>query len=66
MRKDKPIARAAALVPCSEGSLRRLDRKGIVSPARDPWGRRLFGDDDVVAARTYLQRPRNSVSRATA
>jgi DNA-binding transcriptional MerR regulator len=52
--KDMGIAQAAPKVPCSEGTLRRLDRKGIVKPVRDAWGRRLFGEDDVRAARKYL------------
>jgi hypothetical protein len=56
--KDMGIAEACREVPCSEGAMRRLDRLGVVRPARDPWGRRLFGHDDVVAAREYLTRPR--------
>jgi DNA-binding transcriptional MerR regulator len=52
--KSKGIAQAAREVPCPEGALRRLDRQGIVHPARDPWGRRLFGEDDVQAARKHL------------
>lgn len=53
-RKDKGIAKAARETPCSEGALRRLDRLGVVHPARDQWGRRLFGNDDIEAARRYL------------
>ncbi len=53
--KSKGIAETARAVPCPEGTLRLLDRKGIVHPIRDPWGRRLFGDDDVAAARHYLE-----------
>jgi hypothetical protein len=53
--KDKPIAEAARTVPCSEGTLRRFDAQGIVKPARDPWGRRLFGSDDIEAAREALR-----------
>ncbi len=56
IRKDKGTAQAAQKVPCPEGTLRRLDKQGIVRPNRDPWGRRLFGDDDIEAARKYLQR----------
>ena len=62
MRKDKGIAEAAQKVAaeggprCSEGALRRLERLGVVHPARDSWGRRLFGDDDVAAARRHLER----------
>jgi DNA-binding transcriptional MerR regulator len=55
--KDKGIAQAARAVPCAEGTMRRLDRLGVVHPIRDPWGRRLFGDDDVLAARAHLARP---------
>lgn len=55
--KDKGIAEAARAVPCSEGALRRLDQQGIVRPARDPWGRRLFGEDDIEAARRHLGAP---------
>jgi hypothetical protein len=67
--KDKPIAEAAQAVaaagePCSEGTLRRLDRLRIVQPDRDPWGRRLFGDDDIAAARKYLSSSRRSKSAA--
>ncbi len=53
--KNKPIAEAAHMVPCSEGTLRRFDAQGIVKPARDPWGRRLFGNDDIEAAREALK-----------
>jgi DNA-binding transcriptional MerR regulator len=67
--KDKPIAEAAQAVaaqgePCSEGTLRRLDRLRIVKPDRDPWGRRLFGDDDVAAARQYLRSKRSKSAAA--
>lgn len=62
--KDKPIAKAARETECSEGTMRRLDRIGVVHPARDPWGRRLFGDDDVAAARQYLAR--HNASRGAA
>lgn len=54
MAKNKGIATAADEVPCSQWQLRRLEPKGVVHPVRDPWGRRLFGDDDVAAAREYL------------
>lgn len=54
MMKNLTISEAAHAVPCSEGALRRLDSRGVVHPARDHWGRRLFGDDDVAAARAHL------------
>jgi DNA-binding transcriptional MerR regulator len=53
--KNMGIAAAAREVPCSEGTMRRLDRMGIVRPARDQWGRRLFGQDDIEAAREALK-----------
>jgi DNA-binding transcriptional MerR regulator len=56
MLKDKPIAEAAHAAGCSEGTMRRLDRIKVVHPKRDPWNRRLFGDDDIAAARAYLAR----------
>jgi DNA-binding transcriptional MerR regulator len=56
--KDRGIAQAAREVPCPEGTLRRLDRQGVVQPSRDQWGRRLFGEDDIVAARKYLSERR--------
>ncbi len=62
--KDKGISEAARSVPCAEGTLRRLDRNGIVRAARDPWGRRLFGQDDVDAARKYLRDRRTTGSGA--
>lgn len=55
MNELKGIAEAAREVPCPEGTLRRLDRKGVIRPARDPWGRRLFGNEDIEAARRYLK-----------
>jgi DNA-binding transcriptional MerR regulator len=58
MAKDKGIAEAARLVPCPESTMRRLDRLGVVKAARDPWGRRLFGLDDVESARAHLAQRR--------
>jgi DNA-binding transcriptional MerR regulator len=40
--------------------MRRLDKRGIVKPARDPWGRRLFGNDDIEAARESLKLPQSA------
>jgi DNA-binding transcriptional MerR regulator len=58
LQKLNGIAEAARQVPCSEGTLRRLDSNGVVQPARDPWGRRLFGEDDIAAAREHLAQKR--------
>jgi DNA-binding transcriptional MerR regulator len=66
MPKDKGIAQAAHDTGCSEGGMRRLERKGIVHPVRDPWGRRLFGDDDIEAARRYLAEQAGSQQGAAA
>jgi hypothetical protein len=69
MKKDKPISEAAQAVAalgerCSEGAMRRLDRLGIVKPARDTWGRRLFGNDDIAAAAKYLAASRRKTAAA--
>jgi DNA-binding transcriptional MerR regulator len=66
MTKTKGISEAAREVPCAEGTLRRLHRQGIVKPARDPWGRRLFGADDINAARRHLTVRRAAGSDAAA
>jgi DNA-binding transcriptional MerR regulator len=66
MTKDRGIAQAAREIPCSEGTLRDLDRQGIVRPARDPWNRRLFGQDDVDAARKHLHERRITGNGAAA
>jgi DNA-binding transcriptional MerR regulator len=52
--KNMGIQRAAFEIGCSDWQLRRLDGKGVVSPVRDNWGRRLYGEDDVAAARKHL------------
>jgi DNA-binding transcriptional MerR regulator len=66
VRKELGISQAARQVPCAEGTLRRLDRQGVVRPNRDPWGRRLFGDDDIEAARRHLSEQRRGGSVAAA
>jgi hypothetical protein len=65
------IAEAAQAVaaqgePCSEGTLRRLDRLNIVKPRRDPWGRRIYSGGNVAAAHRYLAATRKHPSTATA
>jgi DNA-binding transcriptional MerR regulator len=64
VQKLNGIAEAARQVQCSEGTMRRLDRIGVVQPARDPWGRRLFGEDDVAAARQYLDQQKKGAQAA--
>lgn len=56
MTPDEPmgIAEAARRAKCSEWTLRRLDYQGIVQPARDPWGRRLYTSIDIESARQHL------------
>lgn len=53
------ISAAARAVPCAEGTLRALDRRGIITPRRDSAGRRLFTQDDINAARSHLGRAAN-------
>jgi hypothetical protein len=53
-KKLKGISQAAREVGCAEATLRRLEVRKIVHPVRDSGGRRLFGDDDVAAARAHL------------
>jgi len=50
------ISDAAHLVPCAEGTLRALERRGIITPIRDSAGRRLFVEADILAARQHLGR----------
>ena len=41
------IAVAAQLVEMNEASLRLLERKGVLSPARSDGGTRRYSDDDI-------------------
>jgi len=47
-----PTRVAAAIVPCHEQKLRRLDP--ILKPPRDPWDRRLYDDTHIQKAREAL------------
>ena len=38
----------------SEDAVRRLHRKGVIAPKRDPWNRRLFDEADTEAAMRHL------------
>ena len=46
----------AGRVPCSEGTARELDRRGIIKPKRTKAGQRRFDDEDVKKAQEYLGR----------
>jgi DNA-binding transcriptional MerR regulator len=50
------ISSAARNVPCAEGTLRSLERRGVIAPVRDTAGRRLFSEADLIAAREFLNR----------
>jgi hypothetical protein len=50
------ISGAAREVPCAEGTLRALERRGVITPIRDSAGRRLFSDANIFAARAHLGR----------
>ncbi len=50
------ISAAAREVPCAEGTLRALDRRGVIHPIRDTAGRRIFSAADIKSARDYLGR----------
>jgi DNA-binding transcriptional MerR regulator len=56
------ISHTARKMGCAEGTVRDLDRRGIIHPIRDSANRRLFGDDDVEAGQEYLQRTRAAVA----
>ena len=69
MAKDLSTAEAAQAVAargekCSEDTMRRLHQIGVVKPERDRWGKRMFGDDDVAAAREYLASRRSKSAAA--
>jgi DNA-binding transcriptional MerR regulator len=46
-------SQAAREVPCSEGSLLRYEKIGIIAPERDSAGRRLFTSEDIEKIREY-------------
>jgi len=54
--KCLPISAAAPAVPTSLSTMRRLEELKIVHPVRDVWGRRLYGPDDIEAARAHLMK----------
>lgn len=53
------ISEAARRIGCCEDTLRDYDKKGIVQPARDSAGRRIFSEDDLKAARQYREQARS-------
>jgi hypothetical protein len=54
--KTIPITAAAPAVPTSPSTLRRLEELNVVHPVRDVWNRRLYGADDIEAARAHLKK----------
>lgn len=55
------VARAAGI---SESSVRHLERRGIVHPARDNTGRRVYTLSDIAAVRAYVDERRDRVRHA--
>ena len=51
MRVLKLIKKAAEEVGVTPGTLRDYERQGLISPARDTAGRRLYTEVDVAEAR---------------
>jgi DNA-binding transcriptional MerR regulator len=49
--KRTTIGKAAALCGLSAGTLRKLDRRGLVVPRRDLAGRRVYSADQVTQLR---------------
>lgn len=64
--KAKGISQAARESGCCEATLRRLEIRKVVRPNRDACGRRRFGDDDIEAARSYLEIVRSRPRRRAA
>lgn len=54
--KDLGIAGLARGAGCSESTVRRLDP--LLKPDRDQWGRRLYAQEDITAARRFLAEER--------
>lgn len=57
------ISGAAQACGCAEGTLRRLEARGIIHPTRDSAGRRLFTEADIAAARAHLAVSPNRAGR---
>lgn len=50
------ISEAAREVPCPEGYLRELDKRGIIKPQRVAGNKRVLTQADIEAARKYRNR----------
>ena len=60
------VGAVARMVCCSEGTVRRADRVGVIQSRRDTSGRRIFGQDAVEKLRAHLhaQHTRHHAQRA--
>jgi DNA-binding transcriptional MerR regulator len=50
----KVVSAVAQELRCTESLVRILVRRGVVTPARDGTGRRLFNEDDISRLREHL------------
>lgn len=50
---------AAREAGCTEGLMRAAEKRGLIAPARDSAGRRLYTHDDIAKVRQYLGQRRN-------
>jgi DNA-binding transcriptional MerR regulator len=52
------ISAAAAAVPCAEGTLRAVERRGLIKPMRDTGNRRQLTEAEIRTVRRYLKKLR--------
>lgn len=64
MNQKYSISGAARRVPCPENYLRVLEKRGVISPARDNTGRRIFTESEITAARAHLAQRANRATPA--
>ena len=53
------IGGVASAIRVSRDTLRRLERKGVVTPLRDRVGHRRYSEEDIQRIRTALFPPKN-------
>ncbi len=56
MQVLRGISAAARELEVSEGTMRSLEKRGLIRPIRDTANRRLYSDADMRAARESLRR----------